>query len=153
MGKFSEGDFLKLIDLLTEKKKLADEFLELTCKQAEIIAAEDINALNVSIEKRQQVIEKLIGLHQEIQFLMQSYASSHAAQTEEGSRKVRQMEEQTENAIREAISKNNENAEAIKKQMEYVGQEARKIDLERKSIGMYNNISALTTSELFDKTF
>ena len=73
--KFSSKEEARLLELLGEEQAIFERIRALTGEQATLIAADDMEAFNGSLDSRQELIEKINGLHQETNVLMQSYIS------------------------------------------------------------------------------
>jgi hypothetical protein len=140
----------RLLELLGQELDLVKQMRGLTERQTELLAEEDIDAFEKSLDVRQALIEKIDGLHQESDILMQSYMSSLSAQGRKKSGAI----ETTSGQIRETIAKcaeiDEKNASAAKEKAEEYLKQVGKLSMERKSIGAYVQ-QVTTTSEMFDK--
>ncbi|MCL2627817.1 MAG: hypothetical protein FWD44_03870 [Oscillospiraceae bacterium] len=75
MSKFESSDRGKLQEYLKQELEAFEKIRALTQELAEQINEDKVDALNKTLSKRQEQIEKINGLHQESSLLMQSYAS------------------------------------------------------------------------------
>jgi len=145
--KHSDAANARLLTLLEEELLAWEQIHKLTQEQAQLLDSEELDSLEKSIDQRQHLMEKINGLHQESNDLMQSYnkhqSGSKNTAIEAVLGKLRKMivlcSEQNETNI---IS-----AEEIKSgfiaRVEELGQK-------RKSIGAYAP-DITESSELFDK--
>ena len=77
MRGFSEDDKGRLLLLLMDQElEKFGQLRELGKTQMELLEADDVDAFNMSIDSGQEIIDKISGLHQETQTLMQSYISN-----------------------------------------------------------------------------
>ena len=72
MSKFSREDEMRLIKLLSDEHALFGQIRALTEKQSAFLKQDDTDAFEGSLDERQELIEKINGLHQETKVLMQS---------------------------------------------------------------------------------
>ena len=149
MNQLTTVDTKRLLELLENELDLYIQIRKLTEKQAQLLSKDDIDAFNGSLEKRAELIEKIKGLHQDSDPLMQSYVSvaKSAANKDEGIEKLR---EQIRREIAECSRLNDENMAAMKDKVE---EHTRKIDeksAQRKGIGGYAQ-AVPNTPEIFDK--
>ena len=77
--KFNRDDETRLLGLLKEQFELFKLVKEQTTKQTQLMEADDIEAFSESLDSRESLIEKINGLHQESNVLMQSYMSQTAS--------------------------------------------------------------------------
>ena len=78
MSAFPRDKHARLLKLLTRELELFEKVRALTQEQSEFLAAdekEELGPLNESLQRRQEVIDQIDGLHQETDPLMQSYVS------------------------------------------------------------------------------
>ena len=75
MSKISSEDITRLSKLLGEELDYYKQIRKLTEEQVEFLGKDDIEAFNSSLAKREELIEKIKGLHQEKESPVQSYAS------------------------------------------------------------------------------
>ena len=146
----SSADMERLAELLGKELKLYEQIREMTEKQTEILAKDDIDAFEGSLDKRAELIEKIKGLHQETEPLMQSYVSSAAGVGKSESDNITTLKEQIRAALEECNTLNNQNIATMHEKTE---QHTKKIDehsAKRKGIGGYAQ-SVPNTPEMFDK--
>ena len=144
----SSADMERLAELLENELGLYVQIRELTEKQTEILAKDDIDAFEGSLDKRAELIEKIKGLHQEAEPLMQSYVSSAAGGSKNDN--ITMLKEQIRAALEECNTLNNTNIALMQEKTE---QHTKKIDehsAKRKGIGGYAQ-SVPNTPEVFDK--
>jgi len=72
---FSQENTGRLLELIAREISGFERIHELTVKQTELIAADEMDALGDMLDGRQEMIEQINGLHQETDILMQSYIS------------------------------------------------------------------------------
>ena len=149
MSNFASADKERLSKLLGEELEIYGQIKKLTDKQAELLAKDDIDAVNGSLDKRAELIEKIKGLHQDSEPLMQSYVSFAAGGKNDDSG-IENLREQIRAAIEICMKLNNENIDGMKGKTE---EHTKKIDeqsAKRKGIGGYVQ-SVPNTPEVFDK--
>jgi len=141
VSKTASADTEKLSKLLSEELELYGQIRKLTEKQTELLAEDDIDAFNISLEQREALIEKIKGLHQESNPLMHSCVSDD---------KIDKLKKKIRIEL-EACSKNND--KNISVLHEKTQDHTKKIDEQsskRKGIGGYAQ-SVPNTPEMFDK--
>jgi flagellar biosynthesis/type III secretory pathway chaperone len=143
----SKIDVERLSELLSEELEIFEEILKLTEKQTKLLKKDEIEELNSSLEKRQELIEKINGLHQELDPLMQSYISSPA---ENKNDKIEQYRERIKELITACTEQSNDNMNAIKAKADEQVKKIEKQSAKRKGIGGYAQ-AVPNTPEVFDK--
>jgi len=150
VSNFSRNDESRLLVLLGEELEIFRQIGSLSIKQAELLAADDMEAFEGSLERRQGLIEKINGLHQETDLLMQSYMSFSDAGTGEVSDAIETTAGQLKEIIADCVSTNDKNMVAAKEKAEEYIKKIGKLSLGRKSLGAYAQ-TLPNNSELFDK--
>jgi len=134
---FTHSEAARLLELLGQEQKLFNRVLELTEKQAGLLAADDIEAFDKSLDGRQELIEEIDGLHQELDVLMQSYvlfsASSSGGMIEE----IQNAVAERYDLIARCVALNGENEAVAKEKAEDYIKRIGKLSLSRKSIEVY----------------
>ena len=150
MNDFSRENEERLLELLGQEYGILEQIRAMTEKQTELIAADDIDAFNKSLDRRQELITQINGLHQESDVLMQSYISftasgggSKISAVDEASGKIKAI-------VSECALKNEKNTSAAKEKAEEYIKQIGKLSLTRKSLGKYAQ-SVPNSPELFDK--
>ena len=150
MNGFPRDREARLLELLGEELVIFKQIHELTEKQTELLAADDLEAFNESLDSRQELIEKINGLHQEAEALMQSYISFSKSK---GGNKVAAVE-QAIGKLRDAVggcaALNEKNIAAAKEMNEEYVKRIDELSIGRKSLGAYAQ-NVPNSSELFDK--
>ena len=149
MSNFSSADTEQLFGLLSEELEFYAKIRNLTEEQAELLAKDDIEAFDNSLNKRETLIEKIKGLHQESNPLMQSYASFSSGGNKTDS-KIDELKKQIRQQLEICARLNDENLEAMKIKKD---EHTKKIDeqsAKRKGIGGYAQ-SVPNSPEMFDK--
>jgi len=150
VSRFSRDDEARLLELLGEELEIFERIRGLTGKQAELLSADDIEAFDESLDRRQILIEEINGLHQEASGLMQSYISFSGAG---GGSKIDAVEiaaERLREVISECAEQNEKNTAAAKEMAEDYIKRIGKLSLSRKSLGAYA-LNVPNNSELFDR--
>jgi len=150
VSNFPRNDESRLLVLLGEELEIFRQIGSLSIKQAELLAADDMEAFEGSLERRQELIEKINGLHQETDLLMQSYMSFSDTETGEVSDAIETTAGQLKEIIADCVSTNDKNMVAAKEKAEEYIKKIGKLSLSRKSLGAYAQ-SLPNNSELFDK--
>jgi len=149
VSNFSSADTKKLSNLLSDKLEIYERIRKLTEEQTELLAKDDIEAFNSSLDKREELIEKINGLHQESEPLMQSYVSTSADGKNENS-EINKLEKSIREVLVFCADLNAKNINGMKEKTE---EHIKKIDeqsAKRKGIGGYAQ-SVPNTPEMFDK--
>ena len=150
MSDFTAGNAEDLLEPLRKELDVLGQVRELTEKQAELIAADDIDGFNRSLDSRQGHIEKINGLHQESDVLMQSYMSYLDSA---GGKSIKEIDEalaQIRDALAECTALNDSNITAAKEKAEGYIKQIGKLSLNRKNIGAYIQ-DVENKPEMFDK--
>ena len=149
MSNFSSADTEKLSQLLGKELDAYEQIRKLTETQTELLTRDDIDAFDSSLDKRAKLIEKIKGLHQESDPLMQSCVSLSA----DGKSSNEEIDNLTKK-IREVLEICNDlNEKNITIMNEKTEEQTKKIDeqsAKRKGIGGYAQ-SVPNTPEIFDK--
>ena len=147
MSKTASAEPEQLTKLLSEELELYEKIRKMTKEQEKLLAKDDIEAFNISLDKREKLIDKIKGLHQESNPLMQSYASissgSKNSEVEELKVKIREV-------IEACAQLNDENIDSLKEKTESLTKEIDEKSAKRKGIGGYVQ-SVPNKSEMFDK--
>jgi len=147
VSKFASAE--RLAELLGEELEVYRQIRKLTEKQSKLLTRDEIEAFNGSLDKREELIEKIKGLHQETDPLMQSYISFSAG-GENKIGKIDQLRQQIRDEIEFCAGLNDKNIAAMEEKTQ---DHIKKIDdksSKRKSIGGYAQ-SVPNTPEVFDK--
>jgi len=147
VSKIASADTERLLKLLGDELELHKKIRKLTEEQTELLTKDEIEAFNSSLNKREELIEKIKGLHQESKPLMQSYASS-SGDGKNG--EIEEINKEIRGIIEKCAGLNNENIINLRNKTE---DHTRKIDeqsAKRKGIGGYAQ-AVPNTPEMFDK--
>jgi len=147
--KISSEDTLRLSELLGEELEIYKQIRRMTEEQAELLDKDDIEAFNSSLNKREELIGKIKGLHQESDPLMQSYASLSESE-KENKEEINSTKKQIQEILKFCSDSNDSNIISLKEKTE---KHTKKIDeqsAKRKGIGGYVQ-SVPNNPEMFDK--
>ena len=150
MSIFSGDSAARLLELLGTELEVFGQMLELTAKQTELIAWDDIDALDESLDRRQELIEKINGLHQESDILMQSYISYLDTAGGKNNGSIDYASAQIRETAAKCAELNEKNMAAAKEKAEGYKERIGKLSLGRKSMGAYIQ-GVANTPEMFDK--
>ena len=145
MMNFSSHERDALMRQLQGEMAVLISLRELTQEQAALLAADDIDAVNASLDRRQKFIEEFERLHQETEVLMQSYISSQTVTAE-----IDGLLTQIRAELAAIAAKNDENGTAAKVKSGEYGKDISKLNLGRRGIGLYNQ-TVERGAEYFDK--
>jgi len=148
VSKFEASDLKKLQENLTQELESFEQIKKLTEKIAEQIDTEKIEALDKSLSKRQELIEKINGLHQESNPLMQSYVQASGLKNSEVDRLVERIRETTQICAK----LNDENINTIKAMSEEQVDKIDKQSAKRKGISGYAQAIAYSPEVIDKKT-
>ena len=148
MSEFSKENAGRLLELLRKELEIFAQMRELTAKQKELIAADEIEALDASLDHRQKLIEEINGLHQESNVLMQSYMSFSTKgkkidNIETAAGKLREI-------ISECAGMNDSNMSDAKEKSEIYTRKILEISHNRKGLSAYIQ-TVENRPEMFDK--
>ena len=140
----------RLLELLEQECKLLEHMLELTANQAELLADDDAEGFDKSLDGRQALIDQINGLHRESDALMQSFISrpNGAATGQEG--EIEAVRGKIRGILEECAALNERNTTEAKGKAEDYIKQIGKMSINRKSIGAYIQ-DVPNNSELFDK--
>lgn len=150
MNDFSQDTRVRLLVLLDAEIELFGRIYELTVKQAELLAADDIEEFNKSLDSRQILIEKINELHQEINILMQSYVSFAGSGTGRKIEAIEKAEAQRLDIIAQCAALNEKNNRAANEKADAYIKRIDKLNLTKKSLEIYTP-ELPNTPELFDR--
>ena len=148
--KYTRETETRLLEALRQELGLFGKIREMTEKQTELIAADDIEGFDESLDRRQELIEKINGLHQETQALMQSYIAYSKSPGGGKRSEVEAAMKQRMDMIAKCSERNDKNTEAAKEKKKEYTDKIDKLNLNRKSLGSYIQ-TVENAPELFDK--
>ena len=140
----------RLLELLRLEDELAEQLRGLTEEQAALLASDDAEAFDKSLDRSRDIIEKIDGLHQESDVLMQSYSSFLSTGDGEKVELVETAIVRIRDTIAECAGQNDANATAAKEKADEYMSQAGNIGIRRKSIGLYGQ-NASKNPVLFDR--
>jgi len=147
---YSQENEARLLKLLEKELELLEQMLKLTERQTSLLAEDEVDAFDRSLDSRQQVIEQINGLHQESDALMQSYVSFSTSAGGVKNETIEAANEQIRSALTECAALNEKNIVEVKAKAEDYMRRIGKLSLSRKSLGAYAH-TVPNGSELFDK--
>ena len=150
MGGFPQEK--RLLELLGEAVELTGRVAGISDEQSKMLASDDLDSFNESLEKGQELINKINGLHQESEVLMQSYASYVNSA---GGGKINAIEAAAARFVELlelcAASNKRNLSEATEKTEEFIRQIG-SLSLKRKSLGRYAQNSGESSAHFDKKT-
>jgi transcriptional regulator of NAD metabolism len=141
----------RLLEMLKEELGLFEQMKAQTVKQTELLAEDKIDEFIESLDKREELKEKINGLHQESNVLMQYYISSTVRGGRGKVRAIDKLREQNRVIIAECHKINEENIKAAGEKMEEYTKRLKEMDTEKKTFDAYT-VDIPDNSEHFDKT-
>ena len=147
MSKTASAESERLSELLSEELKLYEKIRKMTEEQEKLLAKDDIVAFNISLDKREKLIEEIKGLHQESNPLMQSCASTSSGDKKT---KIEELKKKIREVIEACAHLNDKNIVSLKEKTEGLTKEIDEKSAKRKGIGGYVQ-SVPNKSEMFDK--
>ena len=143
------ADMGRLSKLLSDELDIYRQIHKLTEKQTELLAEDDIDAFNISLEKREALIEQIKGLHQDSKPLMQSYVSNtkNGKNTDTG---IDSLKKQIREIIEACAGINDRNMTIVKDMTQKHSKKIEEKSAQRKGIGGYAQ-AVTNLPELFDK--
>jgi len=146
---FSSVDMGRLTELLGKELETYEQIRDLTEKQTELLTKDDIDAFDSSLDKRAELIEKIKGLHQESEPLMQSYVNFTTGGKNENI-EINRLKEQIRTVLEECSELNENNMTEMKDKADRHSKKIEEHSAKRKGIGGYAQ-AVPNTSEMFDK--
>jgi len=150
LQQFSKEQEARLLDLLGQAAELAEHVLELAKEQSEMLASDDLDAFNASLDRGSESIIQINGLHQESELLMQSYASF--SNSPEGGKiaAIDKAAARFVETLEQCSQLNTRNLNEAKARTEEFIRQIGSLSLKRKSIGLYAQNTG-SSSALFDR--
>jgi len=148
LSKIESADTERLLKLLCDELDLHKKIRKLTEEQTELLTKDEMEAFNSSLDKREELIEQIKGLHQESKPLMQSYASSSSSDSKDS--KLEEVNKEICEIVEKCAGLNSENMVNLRNKID---DHTKKIDersAKRKGIGGYAQ-AVPNTPEMFDK--
>ena len=149
MSKNTSADNKRLLELLSEKLEIYKKIQKNTEEQAQLLDKDDIEALESSLDKREKLISKINGLHQESEPLMQSYVSLSAEDKKEFP-EIPKLENEIREILTNCAKLNEANISLMTEKTEKHTKKIEEHSAKRKGIGGYAQ-SVPNTPEVFDK--
>ena len=145
----------RLLELFGQATELAEGLLERSEAQSQMLAADDLDAFNESLDRGRETIEEINGLHQEAEALMQSYALYLQSSRGDGgsggrSEAVDAAAERFIDAVEQCAQRNTRNLDEAKEKTEEFIRQIGSLSLKRKSLGLYAQNTG-NSSAHFDK--
>ena len=151
MSVFTADDEARLLALLEQELVLIAQISGLTEEQTGMIAQDDIDSFDRSLDGRRELIDEIDKLHQETEVLMQSYMSRAGAKDAGGRIKaVDDLVTRISDALAGCAGTNDKNIKAAQEKAEEYISRIGKLSLSRKSLGAYIQ-DVGNDPELFDK--
>ena len=147
MSKNKNDDHARLKELLESELDAYEQLLILAEAQAKLLAKDDIDAFDKSLDEGQKFIEKINGLHQESKALMQSYMSAPAGEKDAD---IDSLAVKIRGVLKECAGLNVKNAASAQERIEGYTEKIDKLSASRKGIGGYAQ-SVPNTPEMFDR--
>ena len=147
MSKLASADMERLTKLLSDELGFYESIRNLTEEQTKLLAKDDIEEFNISLDKREGLIEKIKGLHQESEPLMQSYVS---LSENNKNNEIDEIKKKITKTLEICAELNEQNITTMRNKTE---EHTKKIDeqsAKRKGIGGYAQ-SVPNVPEIFDK--
>jgi len=148
VNQFSKDNAARLLELLRKELEIFMRMRELTVKQKELIEADELEALDASLDRRQELIEEINGLHQETDVLMQSYVLYSAA--EKSISEIDTVAARIRDIVAECAGLNDSNMSEAKNKSEDYTNRIGELSLNRKGLGAYIQ-EVENRPEMFDK--
>jgi ElaB/YqjD/DUF883 family membrane-anchored ribosome-binding protein len=144
----------RLSMLLGKELEYYKQIQKQTEEQTGMLSEDDIEAFNESLLKREGLINKIKGLHQEKEPLMQSYASMSKGTKPQNevllNKEIDDLNKQIRAVIEACAKMNDTNIQSLKEKTEKLTKKIDEQSTKRKGIGGY--VQTITnTSEMFDK--
>ena len=147
MSRLEPSSTERLSELLCKELEIFEQIRKLTEKQAALLVRDDIESFTRSLDKRQELIEKINGLHQESDPLMQSYISAPAGEKSAG---IDDLKEKIRDIVEACAELNEKNTAEMKARAEAQTEKIDKHSAKRKGIGGYAQ-AVPNVPEMFDK--
>jgi len=150
VSNFTVDKKARLLDLSKQELGLFTQIRGICEKQAELIDADDITAFLESLDRRQDIIEKIDRLHQESDVLMQSYVSYSNTAGGKSFEELEAVTGQLRDMIAECIGLNDKIMEAAKKMAGDYSERISRLNTNREGLGRYRQ-GLPNDPKMFDK--
>ena len=150
MNSFSPDMEKRLLGLLEQEIGIVGQILQNTRNQADLLRSDDLEAFSLSLDERQELIDKTNGLHQESSILMQSYLSQASEPEGKNIDAIDEASGRIHSALAECAAINDEIISKAKEKAGELTTQIGKLSLNRKSLGAYVQ-GVPNASEHFDK--
>ena len=150
MSGFSVRKKARLLELINNEIELFGRMRLITEKQAELIETDDIAAFDETLDRRQELIEEINGLHQESDDLMQSYISYADSSGGESIGELDEAIARLRGAIEGCAEMNDKITEAAKIRALQYTERIGSLNLSRESLGRYQQ-KLPNNPKMFDK--
>jgi len=150
VNRFSQENSARLLELLGQEMEQLNRMHELTEKQAELLIADDIDDFHKSLDQRQGLIERIKGLHQESDVLMQSYVAFSSVDAGRVIEAIEKAVAERRRMIGECAALNEKNIITAKEKASSYLERLEKLSLNRRSIELYTP-EVPNSPEIIDK--
>ena len=149
MSEFASADKERLTKLLNDKLDIYKKIFKLTEEQAKLLDKDDIEAFNGSLDKRAGLMEKINGLHQESETLMQSYVST-SSDTDKKNSEINILNKEIIEILNDCANLNDKNIALMNEKTQEHIKKIEEQSAKRKGVTGYVQ-SVPNTPEVFDK--
>ena len=149
MSKFASADKERLTKLLSEKLDIYKKIFKLTEEQTQLLDKDDIEAFNGSLDKRAKLMEKINGLHQESETLMQSYVLASSDNDKKNS-DIDELDKEIRKILIDCANLNEKNIATMNEKTQEQAKKIEEQSAKRKGVTGYVQ-SVPNTPEVFDK--
>ena len=148
MGVFPQEK--RLLELLGEATALAGRVAGIAKEQAEMLASDDLESFNKLLDNGQEIINKINGLHQESEALMQSYASFVSSANGKKIAAIEIAAARFVELLEQCAQLNKKNLDDAREKTDGFIRQIGNMSMKRKSLGLYAQPSG-ENSARFDK--
>jgi len=149
VSEFASADKERLTKLLNDKLDIYKKIFKLTEEQAKLLDKDDIEAFNGSLDKRAGLMEKINGLHQESETLMQSYVST-SSDTDKKNSEINILNKEIIEILNDCANLNDKNIALMNEKTQEHIKKIEEQSAKRKGVTGYVQ-SVPNTPEVFDK--
>ncbi|MCL1828363.1 MAG: flagellar export chaperone FlgN [Oscillospiraceae bacterium] len=142
----------ELTELLLQRNRLAENYLELTVKQKALIEAEDTDGLSLNLSQRDNLIEAFNELQKKLENPLRDFREAKSKDREnQKALDAAALISETESLLLKVKDADVENTAAVKDLMRRLGDESKKLNAARKGISSYSADGIIGSAEFFDQ--
>ena len=137
MKSFPQEKKERLIELIEQELKMFGRIREISVAQTDLLATDYIESFDKSLDARQEIIEKINGLHQESEVLMQSYISFSNSADSDKINEIESAATRLRDMIALCVELDEKNTSMIEGKKQEHTRQVTEMSMRRESLGKY----------------